>query len=332
MDATGGVDDDADDGDGGGPPDVATALERLLGAVDPHGRTDRVPLTSADGRVLADPVDLPATLAGGDGGDGRPAGGRYDPGHRVRPSDLGLLKAAGVDRVPVADRPTVGVVPTGEGLVQRDPGPGEAVETDGLVVATLAERWGAVPRYRNVVTDDPPALRAAVQRDLTKDVVVTTGGTGGEARDHVGRVVADLGEVRVDGVAATPGRTVAVGVVAETPVVMLPGDPAACVVGAVQFLRPVLARLAGAPRDPVPTVAATLARGVESAPGTRTFVPVRVDAGGGGTRRAVPLPAESGPTGVARVARADGWVVVPEGRDGHPAGEAVDVERWEPPA
>ncbi|MFB6161688.1 MAG: gephyrin-like molybdotransferase Glp [Haloferacaceae archaeon] len=251
----------------------------------------------------------------------------YDPGHRLRPSDLGLLKATGVREIEVYERPTVGVVPTGEELVQADPGPGEIVETNGLTVSRLAERWGADPTYRDVVTDDESALRAAIRRDLHRDVVVTTGGSSVGERDLVPDVVDDLGEVLVHGVALRPGHPVALGVVEDTPVVMLPGYPVACIVNAVQFLRPALKAAGGLPRPDLPTVAAELTRKATSEPGIRTFVRVELRDGEGG-REAVPV--RSGGSGVlSSVALADGWLVIPEGREGVPAGEVVDVELWE---
>ncbi|MFB6281829.1 MAG: gephyrin-like molybdotransferase Glp [Haloferacaceae archaeon] len=407
---------------------LAAARDRLLAAVEPHGRTESVPLGSADGRTLAETVTAarpvpgyeraamdgyavraadtfgasdrsPAALrlrAGGDPGaadavdpgeaarvhTGSPipdgadavvmvehaervddevevfdavAGGEnvapvgedveagrtlFDPGHVLRPSDVGLLKAVGIDEVAVRQRPTVGVVPTGGELVQRDPEPGEVVETNGLTVSRLAVRWGAVPTYRDAVVDDPSALRAAVQRDLAKDAVVTTGGSSVGARDYVPEVVDDLGEVLVHGVALRPGHPVALGVVEETPVLMLPGYPVACIVNAVQFLRPVVRALAD--RDPVspdpPTTAARLSRKLSSEPGVRTFARVRLrdgeggegDGSGGDGGDPVAEPVRAGGAGVlSSVALADGWVVVPEDREGIPAGERVAVENWE---
>jgi molybdopterin molybdotransferase len=253
----------------------------------------------------------------------------FDAGHELRPSDLGLLKSVGRDEVSVYDRPTVGVIPTGEELVQSDPGPGEIVETNGLTVSRLVERWGGVATYRDVVTDDPAALRAAVQRDLTKDVVVTTGGSSVGERDLIPEVVDELGEVLVHGVALKPGHPVALGVVEGTPVVMLPGYPVACIVNAVQFLRPLLKRVGHLDDRPSPTVEARLTRKIPSEPGVRTFARVRLDeADESGDRTAEPTRA-SGSGVLSSVALADGWVVVPEGREGYAEGESVTVEGWE---
>ncbi|PSP98529.1 molybdopterin molybdenumtransferase MoeA [Halobacteriales archaeon QS_5_70_17] len=251
----------------------------------------------------------------------------FDPGHRLRPSDLGLLKSTGIDAVQVYDRPTVGVVPTGEELVQRDPDPGEVIETNGLTVSQYVRRWGGTPTYREVVTDDERALRAALERDLTKDVVVTTGGSSVGERDLIPEVVDDLGEVLVHGIALKPGHPCALGVVRDTPVVMLPGYPVACIVNAVQFLRPLVKALGHLPREPHPAREARLTRKVRSEPGVRTFVRVATEEGEDGLE-ATPTRA-SGSGVLSSVALADGWVVVEEDREGIPEGEIVSVEDWE---
>ncbi|WP_058366238.1 molybdopterin molybdotransferase MoeA [Haloparvum sedimenti] len=251
----------------------------------------------------------------------------YEPGHRLRPSDLGLLKSVGLTEVPVYEAPEVAVIPTGEELVQRDPGPGEVIETNGLTVSRMAERWGAATRYRDVVTDDEAALRAAVERDLDADVVVTTGGSSVGERDLIPEVLDAVGEVLVHGVALKPGHPVCLGVADGTPVVCLPGYPVACIVNAVQFLRPVVAAVAGTEAPPHPTRHATLTRKIASEPGTRTFARVRLAEGEEGP---VAEPTRASGSGVlSSVALADGWVVVPEGREGIDAGETVDVQIWE---
>ncbi|WP_134671289.1 molybdopterin molybdotransferase MoeA [Halorussus marinus] len=251
----------------------------------------------------------------------------YDAGHRLRPSDLGLLKSVGIESVAVRERPSVAVVPTGEELVQSDPDPGEVIETNGLTVSRYVERWGGSATYRDVVTDDAEALRVAIQRDLTEDVVVTTGGSSVGERDLLPEVVADLGEIVFHGVALKPGHPVAAGVIEGTPIVMLPGYPVACIVNAVQFLRPLLKYVGGLPDESFPTTEARLDRKIRSEPGIRTFARVEVEADGD---KRVATPTRASGSGVlSSVALADGWVVVPEGREGIPAGETVAVQDWE---
>ncbi|KOX96044.1 molybdopterin molybdotransferase MoeA [Halorubrum tropicale] len=260
----------------------------------------------------------------------------YEPGHVLRPSDLGLLRSVGLDEVTVREPPEVAVIPTGEELVESDPGPGEVIETNGLTVSRLVERWGGEARYRDVVTDDPDALREAVAADLDADVVVTTGGSSVGERDLIPEVVDGLGEVLVHGVALKPGHPVCLGAAEGTPIVSLPGYPVACIVNAAQFLRPALKRAGGTDADPFPTRRATLDRKVASEPGVRTFArvslsePDEAEATDGDDALPTATPTRASGSGIlSSVALAEGWVVVPEPREGLDAGEPVDVELWE---
>ena len=261
------------------------------------------------------------------GEDVREGDALFDAGHELRPSDLGLLRSVGIEEVSVYERPRVAVVPTGEELVESDPGPGQVIETNGLTVSRLVERWGGEASYRDIVVDDADLLREAVESDLDHDVIVTTGGSSVGERDLIPDVISDIGEVLVHGVALKPGHPVALGLVEETPVVMLPGYPVACVVNAFQFLRPVLKHVGSLPNRPFPTVEATLTRKIPSSPGTRTFARVRLDESGD---EPTAEPTRTSGSGIlSSVALADGWVQVPEEKEGYEEGEPVTVEGWE---
>ncbi|EMA44029.1 molybdopterin molybdotransferase MoeA [Halococcus saccharolyticus] len=315
------------------------------GAIDDPGTATRVHTGSelpdgADAVVMVehvetvgDEIEVFDPVAAGKnvapvGEDVRAGKSLYDPGHRLRPSDLGLLKSVGVDEVAVYERPTVGVIPTGEELVQRDPDPGEVVETNGLTTSRYVERWGGRATYREVVTDDRAALRAAIERDLTKDLVVTTGGSSVGERDLVPEIVDDLGEVLVHGIGCKPGHPAGFGVVADTPVLMLPGYPVSCIVAAVQLLRPALRQVGHRSARPHPTTDARLDRKIASEPGVQTYARVELRENDDDMPTAVPTRT-SGAGALSSVALADGWVVVATGREGIPAGETVAVEHWE---
>jgi len=277
----------------------------------------------------------------------------FDAGHRLRVSDLGLLTAAGHRTVPVAPRPTVSVIPTGEELVDFDPGYGETTETNGLTVSRLAERWGGDATYRDIATDDAEALAAAIHRDTDHDIVVTTGGSSVGERDLLPAVVDDLGELLVHGVALKPGHPVGFGVVDGTPVLTLPGYPVSCLVTAVQLLRPAIARAGGFEPESFPAFEATLDGKIAGEVGTRSFVRVRRTNGsepdesndddeddgrdddggenGDDSDNALPTvePVRGGAGVLSSVAAADGWVVVPENLEGVADGNRVTVQRWE---
>ena len=308
--------------------DEATAVH--TGSAVPEGADAVVPIEQATTR--GDDLEVESPVATGDNvapvGEDISAGEHlYEPGDRLGPAGLGALKSVGRTTVEVYARPRVGVIPTGEELVQHDPDTGEAVETNGLTVSRYVSRWGGHPEYRDIVTDDRDALRAAIQRDLTKDLVVTTGGSSVGERDLLPEVIKDLGEVLVHGVGLKPGHPVALGSVQSTPVIALPGYPVSCIVTAMQFLRPAVKHLRREHPDPVPTTRATLGGKIRSEPGVQTFARVELDRD---VTPPVATPIRASGAGVlSSAARADGWVVVPEQQEGLPADETVSVEHWE---
>jgi len=297
---------------------IDDARDRLLSLAAPIDRTDTVPLSVVSGRVLAETIE--AREAGP--ADGIDAGETlFEAGHRLRSTDAGLLKVAGVDDVSALQRPTVGVVPTGDDLVQRGAGPGERVETTAFTLAQHVDRWGGKVTYRNVVEEDRHAVRAAIQRDLTRDALVLTGvDVPGESL--VREVVADLGEIHVETVAADPGGTTAVASVEDRPVLLLPDSPVDCLVAAVQLLRPLVAELGGSPLPAHPHHHASMEASVESESSVRTFVPVALS-------DHVATPLGDGTPTLRDVTRADGWVSVDEGAGGLDADESVGVIDWE---
>ena len=390
-------------------PDVrqAEALRRLRTHVSRHDRTESVPITAADGRVLAVDVvaarnvphyrraamdgyavrardtatasaESPAVLVLGeeevrtgtaayvDTGGELPAGadavarvekvredgdeiGVLEPvrrgkdvapagedvragetvfraGRRLRPPDLGVLRSIGVERPTVYERPTVAVVPTGEELVERDPGPGEVVETNGTVVSRYVARWGGEPALHDVATDRRQPIEEALRDALSADLVVTIGGSSVGRRDLLPDVVADLGDLYVHHVAIKPGHPVGLGAIEGTPVVLLPGYPVSCVLTAVQFVRPAVHWLHGTTPPPVPTARAELGEPIASEPCVRRYERVRLETVDG---TLVARPSERrGAGSLTTVTHADGWVVVEEERDGIDAGTTVAVERW----
>lgn len=293
---------------------LETARRQLGSYAMPVDRTDRIPLSVAVGRVLATDATANDRIPGADLAADETV---FERGHQLRPADVGLLKAAGVTELLVRQRPQVGIVPTGDGVVEYDAGPDERVETAGFTLAQYADRWGGKVTYRTAVADDAPALRMAVQRDLTRDIVVLT---GTEPGDTLREVVRDLGDIVADRVAIDPGRETGLAVVQDRPVLLLPESPVAARVGAVQLLRPLLKGFGDAPLPAHPSRDAVLDAALDTDPSVRSFVPVALEG-----ETATPLPG----TDLATATRADGWVTVPAGGPDPGTGDTVSVDDWD---
>ena len=249
----------------------------------------------------------------------------FSQGHTLRPPDVALLSALGIGEVQVYEKPKVVIIPTGGELVaigSRALAPGEAYEINGLMARLYAQRWGALAEKREIVPDDEGLIREAISANLHADLIIIIGGTSVGDKDYAPRVLGEMGELMVHGVRLQPGKPTAFGVVAGKPVVCLPGYPVAALFDLYLFVRPAVQKIARR-RDALPKVSARLARKIPSRPGYLSLVRVALKDG-----QAEPIMI-SGAGILSSVARADGFVVVPEQQEGLEAGENVEVVLFE---
>jgi len=242
-------------------------------------------------------------------------------GHRLRPADIGLLASLEVDAVEVYRKPEIAIIPTGEELVINRPAQGEIVETNGLMNSLLVAQWGAYFRYRNIVTDASELIENAILRDIDADLIITTGGTSVGIRDLVPTVVKKMGKVLIHGIAISPGMPTALGVISKnkTPIACLPGFPVACLVASTAFVKPAIYRLGHISKPVERTVRAKLERKIVGKTGSRTYARVALN-----DDTAVPIMI-SGSGILSSIAKADGFVIIPENVEGYNKGEWVEV-------
>jgi molybdopterin molybdotransferase len=119
------------------------------------------------------------------------------------------------------------------------------------MLAAAARSAGAVAEALEPVEDDAGAHRAAVERGLEGDVLVTSGGVSVGPHDLVRQVEKELGVEEIFWrVAVKPGKPVSFGVRGRTVVFGLPGNPVSALVGFELFVRPALLALQGAEPGP----------------------------------------------------------------------------------
>jgi molybdopterin molybdotransferase len=237
--------------DGAVPP--GAALRILTGAILPEG-VDTVVLeedTVADGATLAFAGPLRRGANTRRAGEDVDAGAVALPaGHVLRPPDLALLAAVGIDRVAVHRRLRVAVLSTGDELAD----PGEARDAPHLIpdanrpmLLALAERWGHAPVDLGRAPDDPAEIAARLDRGAREaDVILTSGGASAGDEDHVSRLLREAGNLSSWRIAIKPGRPLALALWQGVPVFGLPGNPVAAFVCALIFARPALSLMSGA--------------------------------------------------------------------------------------
>jgi putative molybdopterin biosynthesis protein len=258
-------------------------------------------------------------------------------GRVLRPADLGAAAAGGVTMLRVARKPRVAVLPTGSELIPLGQAPrvGDIIEYNSLVLAAQVNEWGGEAVRYSITPDDLGLLRERVRAAVDAcDLVLLNAGSSAGSEDFSMRVIAELGEVLVHGVAVRPGHPVILGMLdnargGRTPVIGVPGYPVSAAMTGEIFVEPLLALWLGRQsRRPV-EVEADLTRKMVSPAGDDDFVRVvvgRVD----GRLLAAPLTRGAGV--ITSLARADGLVVVPRGTQGLEAGSKVRVRLYRSPA
>jgi molybdopterin molybdotransferase len=254
-------------------------------------------------------------------------------GATVTPALVAAFAATGIGHVVVRPSPRVVIMATGDELVDvgRGSQPGQVVDANSHALAAAAAEVGALAYRVGICDDDPEGLRGLLEdQTLRADLIITTGGTGTGPGDMVRRVLSRgdgnrSGPVQFAEVAVYPGTTLGFGTVGfeEVPIVSLPGEPSAALIGFEVLARPAIQLLAGA--DPVfrPSVRAHLLETVSSPSGLREFRPAHVEERRGGGYTVQPL--RGGPYTLSGLMEANGLVVLGERVTTAAAGSTVDV-------
>jgi molybdopterin molybdotransferase len=249
-------------------------------------------------------------------------------GVRLRPPELGGLMALGITQVQVACRPRIGLLSSGDEIVQPEatPGPGQVRDVNAYTLSALVEAAGGIPLRYGIIPDREEVLRqAAVQALAECDALVITAGSSASARDLTAQVINALGKpgVLVHGVNVRPGKPTILAVCEGKAVIGLPGNPVSALVIAWLFVHPLVEALLGT-RQPKrrPSVTARLALNLASQAGREDWIPVRLVPAQGGFQ-ADPVFGKSNL--IFSLARADGLVRIPADANGLSAGEIVDV-------
>ncbi len=247
------------------------------------------------GKVL-----LPAGLK--PGANVRPAGEDIPSGHaalpagqRLRPQDVALAAALGLPHVNVRRRIRVAVFSTGNELVS----PGDVrvgaqlFDSNRFMLMAMLARLGCEVSDLGILRDQRAPLTDALKRAATgHDLILTTGGVSTGEEDHVKAAVEGAGKLVLWRMAIKPGRPVAMGMIAGTPLIGLPGNPVASFVTFVHVVRPTVLALAGATQQaPVP-MQVRAAFSYKKKIGRLEYVRVHLRKGADGALEAVKFPRE----------------------------------------
>ena len=244
------------------PVESGCAVRIMTGAPVPPGANAIVMVEDTEGSPEGDTVVVTATATVEQ--HIRPAGDDVNPGDPViaigtelTAAHLGVLATIGVTRIAVVRRPVVGVISTGDELIDDGSplAPGQIRDSNRLTLRKLLESHGFDTVDLGLARDNEQVIETAMRAGAEScDAIVTTGGVSMGDFDYVKVVLDRIGDMRWMQIAIRPAKPLAFGTLARSdgtsvPVFGLPGNPVSSMVSYELFCRPGLRKMSGFGED-----------------------------------------------------------------------------------
>ena len=251
-------------------------------------------------------------------------------GDRLGSIELGGLASVGKSQISLFKRPTVGILATGDELVEVDekPGPGQIRNSNAYLLYSQVLKMGGIPNILQTATDNIKDLRNQINKGLRNDVLLISGGVSMGKYDLVEPVMSELGiQIYFESVTMRPGKPTVFARKGKQFVFGLPGNPVSTFVAFELFVNPVLKTLQGLGPGTHPIMRGRLEREVIEKSGRTTFLPAVVADQGDGVK--VDPVSWKGSADIFSMVGANGLIVVPLETERLFPGDLVDIILFE---
>lgn len=251
-------------------------------------------------------------------------------GTLLGPREVGALAAVGVKSVRVYRKPMIGVISTGDEIVEQGAtlGPGEIYDVNGPLLMSVLRRMGLDAKYYGVVRDDAEEIYNMIVKAMREcDMIITSGSTSVGTRDMLYKILGEIEDSTIlfHGVKQRPGRPTIVVKVRDKLVFGLPGFPVSALMIFYNIVHPVLMHLLGL-KSAKNVVMAILGNDARGETGRVDLIPVILKRDGEGYR-AFPLAHDS--SAIVSLTLAEGYITIPEDQLLVESGEEVAVTIFE---
>ncbi len=204
----------------------------------------------------------------------------FSKGTTLRPVEIGALMALGITEVPVYQIPHVGIVSTGDELVQPNENPklGEVRDINTYTLSSIVKEMGGIPKNYPIVRDNEEKLFLALKKaHQENDLVIATAGSSASVRDFTAKAIRKLGEpgVLVHGINVRPGKPTILAFADKKPIVGLPGNPVSAFVIAHMVLKSLLPKLRGELSSRTKMIKGLVTINMSSMAGREDWFPIR---------------------------------------------------------
>ena len=176
----------------------------------------------------------------------------FSAGTPLGPAQLGVLASMAMARVRVRRRARVGILASGDEIVDLDRAAEilagtKTASSNSYTLDALIRLAGAVPVQLGIAADTKASVREHLERGVAScDLIVSTAGVSVGAYDHLRPVLEEMGcTMVVSRVRMRPGSPTSFGLVRRVPWIGLPGNPVSTMVCFELFVRPAIRKMQG---------------------------------------------------------------------------------------
>ncbi len=248
-------------------------------------------------------------------------------GSKIRPQEIAVMAANGMEKVKVFAPLRVRILSTGDELVQ--PGQnlckGQIFDINTYALSAMARKHGFEVVGEESLPDEEDLLRAGIAQALQdSDILLISGGSSKGKKDMTARLLHELSKpgVFIHGLAIKPGKPTVLGFDKDTKTLLvgLPGHPAAAM--AVFEMLPAWLKDYLQKAPPALTIPAVLKGNVPGTPGRQFLLFVRL-LKGESFYEAEPIFGNSGL--ISSISAADAYALLDLNREGLKSGEILWV-------
>lgn len=246
-------------------------------------------------------------------------------GHKIRALDLGAILAGGVEEVEVYKKPKVGIMPTGSEIVKSvsTEESGQITDTNSFMLSGCVIDSGGVPKRYDPTPDEYELLKKRIQEAVDEnDMLLINAGSSAGSKDYTAKIIDELGERIIHGIAVKPGKPTILGKIDGKAVIGIPGYPVSAFIAFDSFAKPIIMRLSGE-KDRQEYLDAVLSKRIHSSLKNKELVRMNL---GKVDDRLIATPISGGAGSTTSLVRADGIGEVPRNVEGMESGEKIRVK------
>ena len=247
-------------------------------------------------------------------------------GKLIQPQDIALMASVGHTAVQVKKKPVVGIISTGDELINPSGFPriSQIRNSNAYQLAAQVERAGGIGIDYGIAPDDEFITQEIIEKAIAKsDIVIITGGVSLGDFDFVPSVLERVGvKILFDQVNVQPGKPTTYGIHAKAVVFGLPGNPVSSFIQFEMLVRPLLNRMMDYNWIPVENKLPLATEYERKSASRKGLIPVYINS----SREVVPAEFH-GSAHLAALTYAEGIIVLNPGIKSLKKGEIVSVRQ-----